>query len=112
MGSWIHDGFLDSQWVPGFIIGLNKSVVYRAQSEVKNKKVHVQIEHPASPLRMQMSWAALMLTDRQKPIWRLGGFQFCKNRGLWSQMIPYGSVLADIEVHIRTVKIYQAQYLF
>ena len=38
MGSWIHDGFLSSGWVPGFIIGLNKSVVYRAQSEVKIKK--------------------------------------------------------------------------
>ena len=38
MGSWIRDGFLDSRWVTGFIIGLNNSVVYRAQSEVKNKK--------------------------------------------------------------------------
>ena len=52
MGSWIHDGFLDSRLVPEFTMGSwsldgfmdpsfdsATSVVLRAQSEVKNKKL-------------------------------------------------------------------------
>ena len=49
MGSWIHDGFLDS-WIPCVkdfrildllesIIGFNKSFVQWAGIEVKNKKL-------------------------------------------------------------------------
>ena len=64
MGSWIHDGFLDSPWVLGFlehlrqdfrildllesIIGFNKSFVQLVGIEVKNKKARAHIEFECS----------------------------------------------------------------